>query len=66
MAQQPGLLGVIGALWMGFVLVALIISAFMDGPRAFLETLGLVQHLLLFWVAMAPGIVLAFLAEKQM
>jgi hypothetical protein len=66
MAQQQGFLGVIGALWMGFVLVALILSAFFTGPRAFLETLGIASHLLLFWAAMLPGIGLALLAEKQM
>ena len=64
MANTKNPLGVIGPLWMGATLIALIISAFFEGPREFLGGLNIYTHLLFFWGIMAPGVVMSVLALK--
>ncbi len=64
MANTKNPLGVVGPLWMGATLIILIISAFFEGAREFLAGLNIYTHLLFFWGAMAPGVVMCLLALK--
>lgn len=58
-------MGVVGPLWMGGVLLALILSAFVDGAFQFLSGLNIATHLLLFWAAMAPGVIMCVIAANR-
>lgn len=59
------LMRTVGPAWIAGVLIMLIVSAFLPGPRAFLEKLSLLTHLLLFWAALSPGVALLWLAERR-
>ncbi len=63
MGKNP--MGVIGPLWMGGVLLALILSAFLDGAFQFLSGLNILTHLLLFWGAMTPGVIMCVMAANK-
>ena len=58
------LLRILGPLWFGFVLVGTIVSAFFAGAREFIASNGIIMHLVYFWLAMIPGLVMVYVAEQ--
>ena len=55
----------IGSFWTGVILVSLIASVFFPGPRDTIVALGLIPYLLLWFVALLPGIGALYLAERM-
>ncbi len=55
----------LGGLWSAIVLITLIESAFMPGPKAFIASLTLVPYLALLYVALLPGIIMLVVSERM-
>ena len=55
----------LGGLWSAIVLVTLIATAFLPGPRDFIAGLTLVPYLALLYAALIPGIVMILLSERM-
>ena len=50
--SNKSLLRILGPLWVGAVLIATIVSAAFEGPRAFIASQNIFTYLLIFWAAM--------------
>ena len=67
MTKSPAatFLQTLGGLWSAIVLLTLIASAFLPGPRDFIATLTLIPYLLLLYAALTPGIIMMFVGERM-
>lgn len=59
------ILSTVGVAWPGAVLVALIASAAFEPMRDFVSSLTILKHLVLWFAALVPGIVMVFVAERM-
>lgn len=58
-------LSIVGVVWPGLVLVTLVSSAAFEPMRHFVSSLTIVKHLLLWFAALIPGIVMVLIAERM-
>ena len=61
---MQGFLRVVGCFWYGLVLVSLIWSTSIDSMRERISSTTLVPYLLVWLIALAPGIVILYFAEN--
>ena len=62
---MQGFLRVVGCFWYGLVLVSLIWSTSIDSMRERISSTTLVPYLLVWLIALAPGIVILYFAENS-
>ncbi len=55
----------LGGLWSAIVLLTLIASAFLPGPKDFIASLTLVPYLALLYAALLPGIIMLVVSERM-
>ena len=62
---MQGFLRAVGCFWSGFVLVCLIWSTSIESMREHISNTNLPIYLAFWFVALVPGIVILYLAEKS-
>jgi hypothetical protein len=62
---MKGFLRAIGIYWSGFMLVSLIWSTAVDSMRERIGNTTLIPYLIVWFVALAPGLVILYFAEKS-
>ena len=62
---MQGVLRAIGCYWTGFILVSLIWSTSIESMRERISGTSLVPYLVVWFIALTPGIVILYLAENS-
>ena len=62
---MQSVLRLLGTFWAAIVLVALIIGTMIEPVRVHIEEVNIVNHLLQFFLALIPGLIMVWLSETM-
>ena len=62
---MQGFLRVVGCYWYGLILVSLIWSTSIESMRNAISGTTLIPYLIVWFIALVPGLVILYLAEKS-